>query len=102
MTWLVLLRPVREEMPFAPTADEERIVSAHFEYLCRLRDEGKLLLAGPSPVAGDTIGISILTVDEESEARQLLESDPAIVGGIMRADLRPFRVSVLRPSPEGR
>jgi uncharacterized protein len=96
MTWLVVLRPVREEMPFEPTEDEDRVVSAHFDYLCRLRDEGRLLLAGPSLVVGDTIGISILDVEDESEARQLVEEDPAIVGGVMRADLRPFRVSILR------
>jgi uncharacterized protein YciI len=96
VTWLVVLRPVREEMPFEPTEDENRVVSAHFDYLCRLRDEGKLLLAGPSPVVGDTIGISVLDVEDESEARRLIDEDPAIAGGVMRAELRPFRVSVLR------
>ena len=37
MSWLVVLRPVRDEMPFEQTEEESRIVSAHYEYLNRLR-----------------------------------------------------------------
>ena len=33
MSWLVVLRPVREEMPFEPTEEESQVVSAHYEYL---------------------------------------------------------------------
>lgn len=54
MSWLVILRPTREEMPFEPTDEESQIVSEHYEYLVRLRDQGKLVVAGPSIVAGDT------------------------------------------------
>jgi hypothetical protein len=33
VSWLVLLRPVREAMPFEPTEAEERIVSAEIRPL---------------------------------------------------------------------
>jgi uncharacterized protein YciI len=94
MSWLVHLRPHREEMPFAPTAEEERIVGEHFEYLQRLSAEGKLLLAGPSAVAGDTIGIAIYEVDDEDEVRALVAADPAVTSGIMVAEVRPLRIAV--------
>ena len=46
MSWLVVLRPVREEMPFEPTDEESRIVSL------------------------------------------------AVTGGIMTAEIRPYRIAV--------
>jgi uncharacterized protein len=94
MSWLVFLRPHRPEMPFEPTEEEDRITGEHFAYLQRLRAEGKLLLAGPSPVAGDTIGIAIFDVEDEAEVRALVAADPAVVSGIMTPELRPLRISV--------
>jgi len=46
MSWLVVLRPAREEMPFDATEEEARIVGEHYEYLKRLHAEGRLVLAG--------------------------------------------------------
>jgi uncharacterized protein YciI len=94
MSFLLLLRPHRQEMPFDPTEEENRIVGEHFEYLQRLRREGKLLLAGPSPVEGDTIGIAIYELDDEDEVRAIVAADPAVAGGIMIPELRPLRISV--------
>ena len=94
MTWLVVLRPVRAEMPFEPTEEEARIVSSHYEYLVRLREAGKLVVAGPSIVEGDTFGIGVLDVDEEAEARAIVDADPAVTGGVMTAELRPMRLAV--------
>jgi len=94
MSWLLFLRATRDEMPIEPTAEESRIVGEHFAYLQRLRDEGKLLLAGPSVVPGDTIGIAIFEVDDEAEVRALVAADPAVVNGVMTAEIRPLRLSV--------
>jgi uncharacterized protein YciI len=94
MSWLVLLRPVREEMPFEPTEEEVRIVAEHYAYLQALRLAGKLVVAGPSAVPGDTIGIEILDIEDEVEVRAIVETDPAVSSGIMTAEIRPFRISV--------
>ena len=94
MSWLLFLRATRAEMPFEPTEEEERIVGEHFAYLSTLRDEGKLLLAGPSPVPEDTIGIAIFEVDEEAEVQAIVAADPAIVNGIMTAEILPLRISI--------
>ena len=94
MSWLVLLRPVREEMPFDPTEDEKRIVSDHYAYLVGLRDAGKLVVAGPSIVAGDTFGIGVLDVDDESEVQAIVAADPAVSSGTMTAEVRPLRIAV--------
>jgi uncharacterized protein YciI len=94
VSWLIFLRAVREEMPFEPTEEEGRIVGEHLAYLQRLRAEGKLLLAGPSRVPGDTIGIGIFEVEDEAEVQAIVAADPAIVNGVMTAEIRPLRISV--------
>lgn len=94
MSFLVILRPVRDEMPFTPTGEESRVVAAHYDYLVSLRDEGKLVVAGPSIVEGDTIGIGVLDVESRTEAEAIVAADPAITGGVMTAEVRPMRIAV--------
>ena len=94
MSWLVLLRPVREAMAFEPTEDESRVIGEHYEHLQALRLAGKLVVAGPSPVPGDPIGIEILDVEDEDEVRAIVDGDPAVASGLMTAEIRPFRISV--------
>jgi len=90
----VVLRPHRDEMPFDPTEEESRIVGEHYDYLVSLRDQGKLVLAGPSVVSGDTIGIGVLDVDDGAEVQAIVAADPAIVSGVMTAEIRPLRIAV--------
>ena len=94
MSFLVILRPVREEMALAPTDEEAAVVSAHYEYLVALRDAGKLVVAGPSIVPGDTIGIGVLDVAERDEVEEIVAADPAVVNGVMTAEIRPMRLAV--------
>jgi uncharacterized protein YciI len=94
MSFLVILRPVRAEMAFEPTEEEREIVSDHYGYLVGLRGEGKLVVAGPSIVSGDTFGIGVLDVDDEDEARAIVAADPAVIRGAMTAEIRPFRIAV--------
>ena len=94
MSWLVVLRPVREEMPFDPTEEESRIVGEHYEYLKLLRAKGRLVLAGPSAVPGDTFGLGIFDQKDRVEVEAIVAADPAITGGVMTAEIRPYRISV--------
>lgn len=77
------------------TEKENKIVQDHFEKLQDLQKEGKLILAGRT-LTMDTegFGIVILEVDTESEARELMEGDPAVKEGIMTAQLFPYRVAL--------
>jgi uncharacterized protein YciI len=93
MSFLVVLRPARAEMPFEPTEEEERVVSEHFQRLLRLLDEGTVAHAGLSPVEGDSIGIVVFDLDDEDEVRTLVADDPAVASGAMTAEIRPFRIA---------
>ncbi|HEU5242869.1 MAG TPA: YciI family protein [Gaiellaceae bacterium] len=94
MSWLVVLRPVRAEMPFEPTEEEVRIVSEHYAYLKQLRAEGRLVLAGPSALPGDSFGLGIFDQHDRTEVEAIVAADPAVVGGIMTAEIRPYRIAV--------
>jgi uncharacterized protein YciI len=94
MSFLVLLRPTRAGMALEPTEHEQRIVGEHYAYLVGLRDAGKLVVAGPSIVEGDTFGIGVLDVGDRAEVEAIVAADPAVTSGIMSAEIRPLRIAV--------
>ena len=94
MSWLVVLRAVRDELPFEPTDEEARIVGEHYAYLQSLRSEGRLVLAGPSALPADTFGLGIFDQDDRAEVEAIVALDPAVRSGIMTAEVRPFRIAV--------
>ena len=79
------------------TSTEESIVEEHFKKLEFLLSEGKLVLAGKTLNLDEkTFGIVILEVESEVEAKNLMVNDPAVKGGIMIAELSPYRVALMR------
>jgi uncharacterized protein YciI len=52
-------------------------------------------MAGRTTTEDDnTFGIVVLEADSEEAARQLMEADPALVHGLMRAQLFPYRTAL--------
>lgn len=80
-----------------------RRLAARAEHLARLtalRDEGRLLLAGPCPAidaedpgpAGFSGSIVIAEFDSLDDARAWADADPYVSAGVYaRVDVRPFR-----------
>lgn len=73
---------------------------AHLERLHVLRDEGRLLLAGPCPAidaedpgpAGFSGSVVIAEFTSLDDARAWADADPYVEAGVyMRVDVRPFR-----------
>lgn len=91
--FVYLIRPARHDLIESMTADEAAIMDHHFQYLKGLAAEGKLLLAGPCLDAA--FGVVILVTSSEEEARVMMANDPAVNGGVMSAELHPFKVSIL-------
>ena len=90
------LKPTRTEMlSQGPTADEEATLARHFGYLKGLHERGVVLHAGRTLVTDERcFGIVILTADSEEKARELMDDDPALVDGVMRAELFPYRTAL--------
>jgi uncharacterized protein YciI len=92
--FLAIYRPPRSTFGSDATAEEERVIGEHFQYLKRLLAEGKLLIAGPCEDA--SMGLAIFEAADEAEARSILAADPAVVGGVFRGEIKPYRVSLMR------
>jgi uncharacterized protein YciI len=98
---IYIFEAVRPELvtdPDAWTDVDIRIAEAHFEYLERATQSGTVILAGR---ATDGVGpaIVILDIANEDQARQFMQDDPFIAGGLMRAQLHPFRAALVRQNP---
>lgn len=100
--WLYVLKPTRLEMLTEGATDyESETVSRHFAYLQGLTKQGVMILVGRTQNADEnTIGLAIFEAEDESAARKIMESDPAIVGGVMRADLYPYKIALMRGQTE--
>lgn len=73
---------------------------AHLERLNRLRNEGRLLLAGPFPAidaedpgpAGFTGSLIVAEFEDLAAARSWADADPYVAAGVYRdIDVRPLR-----------
>jgi len=87
MSWLVILRAAREGIE-----DEWEMLEAHWAYLRRLHEEGKLVVAGPSWTGDDPFGIGVFDVRARDEVEAALADDPTITSGAMVAEIRPMRI----------
>ena len=77
------------------TEQQEKAVGEHFNRLKGLLAAGKLILAGRT-LDDNPQGLVILEVGSEEEARELMETDPAVAKGVMSAELFPYRVALKR------
>lgn len=95
--YLYRIQPTRAAMlTDGPTEAEAATVSAHFSYLQTLVEQGVVILAGPTLNTDPTnFGLVIFNADSDEAARTILDEDPAVSGGVMRAELFPFRVSLI-------
>jgi uncharacterized protein YciI len=98
--FLYRIQPTRVEMlAEGPTREEERIVDAHYNYLKALTEKGVLILAGRTLTTdARSFGIVVFRAETEEEARRIVADDPAVKGGVMRAELFPYRVAFREPS----
>lgn len=90
--------PVRPELvtdPDAWTPEDVAIGQAHFAYLKQATEEGTVILAGRS-LDGVGPAVVIFEAASEGQARQFMENDPFVAGGLMRASLHPFRAALVQ------
>jgi len=95
--YLYKITPTRPAMlEDGPTAQEEQVISAHFEYLKALTRQGDVLLAGRTLNTDESsFGIVILVAGSEEVARKLMEGDPAVKAGVFSARLYPYGLALV-------
>ena len=93
--YLYRVQPTRDGFLIESTPEEDAIVSAHFQYLKDLTEQGIVLMAGRTLQTDDAShGLVVFVADSEEHARATVESDPAVKEGIFRAELFPFAVAL--------
>jgi uncharacterized protein YciI len=95
MQFIYFINPSRPTFPGDATPEELAIVGEHFQFLVDLKDAGKLILAGRTQ-DDQPVGITIFEAENEAEAQEITDSDPAVKAGIFIATLRPYAVAVCR------
>jgi len=95
--YLYKIQPTRLEMlTTGPTPEEAAIVSQHFAYLKGLTEQGVVVLAGRTLNTDESsFGIVIFNATSEESARSIMNDDPAVKNGVMRAELYPYRIAVM-------
>ncbi len=91
--YLITYRPPRRDFLATISPTEARTIQAHFEYLQGLRTKGKLVMAGRREDA--EFGIAIVRADSETDARELMEKDPAVEAGVFQGSVDSFRVALI-------
>ena len=82
------------------TKEDEMAIGRHLTRFKQAVEKGELILAGRTKEPGDkTFGIAIFEAPDEAAARAFMESDPAVVAGLMTAELHPFAVALQRKNP---
>jgi uncharacterized protein YciI len=93
--WMYVLRLVRPEaLSQGLTEQEQAAAQRHAAYMTKLAEEGTLIVAGRTQTTDpETMGVAIFFADDEAAARNVMENDPGITGGLQCGELFPYEVA---------
>ena len=77
------------------TEADNQAVARHFARLQQLQKDGKLIFAGRT-LNKESMGVVILEVESEAEARKIMDDDDAVKAGIMSAEVLPFQTAMMK------
>ena len=92
--YLIMYRPPREGFAENATPEETAIIERHVAFLQKMEDEGRLILAGR--IEDARFGIAVIEVENDNEAKRIMDNDPAVKDGVFSGELLPFRLALLR------
>ncbi len=93
--WIALLTPSRDGLATAPTREEAEAIGAHFERLVTAAEAGTAILFGRTTDEAERppLGIVVFRAEGRVQAEAWMASDPAVRAGVMRCEVRPYRVA---------
>jgi uncharacterized protein YciI len=95
--YLYLIQAVRPAMVAESTEWEDKIVGEHFMYLRAQTEKGVFCVVGRTLNSDySTMGIGVLRANSEAEAWQIAENDPAVINRVMRLDVLPFGIAMVK------
>jgi len=91
---LNLTRPLDQLSPA-----QQQTLRQHGDYLNKLYLSGRIAAGGRTQDPARPIGLAVLEVDAEADARSIVAADPAVSAGLMKAELQPFFLAFPPPEP---
>lgn len=98
--WMYFLLPPRDDFAATMSPEEQEAFDDHMTYMEKLLADGTLVLAGPTLGPANT-GLCIFEAEDGDAARAIMEADPPVAQGLVRGQLRPFRIMQLRGRDDG-
>jgi uncharacterized protein YciI len=99
--YFYVIQAVRPEMVVDSTAWEEEVVTNHFYYLKEQTENGVFCIVGRTQNTDySTMGIGVLRANSAEAAWQIGENDPAVIHRVMRLDVLPFSITMVKTESE--
>ncbi|PWK07016.1 YciI family protein [Tumebacillus permanentifrigoris] len=92
--FVYLFKPKRDNFFESMTPEEMAAMGQHVEYSNRLFSEGKIVLGGAC--TNGAFGIIVFRAESPEAAQEIFDNDPAVVAGVVDAELHPYRVALLQ------
>lgn len=89
--WALILSP-GPRWDYARGRDEQAGMMAHRAYMASLFADGTLLLGGP--FVDELGGFAAFRAADEDAARRAIAADPGVRSGLLKAELRRWRLNV--------
>jgi len=84
-----------------PTAEEQALAGAHWQYSIDLLKRGVLVFGGRTMVRDNSSFAQVVVrAASMEEARAIVERDPAVAGGVFHAELFPFQPMLMGEWPK--
>ncbi len=92
--YLYTVQPSRPAMLIeGPTEQEAAFIAQHWAYLQNLHQQETVLFVGRTLLTDEHgFGMAVIKTDNEDDAVEIMEEDPAVRSGVMQARLYPFQV----------
>ncbi|HRE40448.1 MAG TPA: YciI family protein [Ignavibacteria bacterium] len=92
-TFLYKIHPKKENFNETGSQEDFKIMGEHFLYLKNLMEKGVLFFAGPCLDA--SMGLAVFSAENLSEAQKILDNDPAVKNGVVKGEVKEFKLSLL-------
>ena len=79
------------------TDKDNKAVGEHFERLKKMHADGTLVLAGKTDNWGEKMfGIVIFYAESLDKAKEIANSDPAVMAGVMTVETFPYKIALMK------
>jgi len=100
--FLYTMRPARLAMlTEGPTAEEQALAGAHWQYSINLLKRGILIFGGRTMLRdSNSFATVVIRAGSIEEAKAIVEADPAVAAGVFKTEVFPFQPMLMGEWPQ--